>query len=111
FDGNVESVAFTADGREIITGGTDGLVRFHDATTGRQLGAPLRHQETVRAMVVSPDGRSVLTASWDRTARLWALARSAWGLADHSGDTTAPARGPGAGRPAGSAYHLAVFSP
>ena len=33
--------------------------------------APLRHDGSLRALAISPDGRTVLTGSYDRTAQLW----------------------------------------
>jgi hypothetical protein len=38
---------------------------------GGSLGICLRHQDTVRAVAFSPDGQTVLTGSYDNTARLW----------------------------------------
>jgi eukaryotic-like serine/threonine-protein kinase len=32
---------------------------------------PLRHDGTLRALAISPDGQTVLTGSYDRTAQLW----------------------------------------
>jgi WD40 repeat protein len=33
--------------------------------------APLRHRDWVLAVAYGPHGTTVLTGSWDRTARLW----------------------------------------
>ena len=36
-----------------------------------KLGLPVGHTSSVRSAVFSPDGTKILTASWDKTARLW----------------------------------------
>src|SRR5437588_411942 len=42
--------------------------------TGQPLGPPLQHQGAVDAVAFSPDGKTVLTGSGDKTARLWEMA-------------------------------------
>ena len=77
----VTTVAFSPDGRTIVTGSRDGLVRRWDRNAGQQVGTPLRHSSAVLAAVFSPDGRTLLTGSGDRdrpnepeaAARLWDL--------------------------------------
>jgi WD40 repeat protein len=39
--------------------------------TGDQIGKPMRHDRTVRAVTFNRDGTRVLTGSDDSTARLW----------------------------------------
>jgi WD40 repeat protein/energy-coupling factor transporter ATP-binding protein EcfA2 len=41
------------------------------AAWSRGLRSPLMHNDTIRSIVFSPDGETVLTASNDKTARLW----------------------------------------
>jgi WD40 repeat protein len=69
----VTGVAFTPDGREIITTGYDGDVRLWPAST-----VPIRllqgHTGTVSGAVFSPDGKYALTCSGDRSLRLWDFA-------------------------------------
>jgi WD40 repeat protein len=72
--GSVHSVAFSPDGKTLLTGSVDQTTRLWDTATGQPVGLPLCHQEgIVRAAVFSPDGRQIATASADRTARLWHL--------------------------------------
>ncbi len=47
-----------------------------DAATGTLVGKPLTHRHRVVAAAFSPDGATVITGSWDKTARLWAAANS-----------------------------------
>jgi class 3 adenylate cyclase/WD40 repeat protein/energy-coupling factor transporter ATP-binding protein EcfA2 len=59
-----ESVAFTADGKDVITGGTDGLVVAHDAITGSTVGTPIDFPDGGALRVaVSPDGTYLVVMS------------------------------------------------
>src|SRR5262249_54852212 len=64
-------VAFSPDGKTVVTGGLDGTARLWDAATGEPVGAPMRHEGKVWAVTFSPDGSMVLTGGMDGTARLW----------------------------------------
>jgi WD40 repeat protein/serine/threonine protein kinase len=70
-DGPISRVAFSPDGKTVLTGSEDSSARLWDAATGRPLGLPLIHQGQVCALAYSPDGKTVLTGSFDNTARLW----------------------------------------
>jgi len=69
--GAVRSVAFSPDGKTVITGSSDNTARLWNVATGQALGQPLRHQGEVQVVAFSPDGKTVITGSSDNTARLW----------------------------------------
>jgi WD40 repeat protein/serine/threonine protein kinase len=70
----VLALAYSPDGKWAAIATDDGAVWLCDAATGQPVGAPLRHQQTVQAVSFSPDSRTVLTGSWDKTACLWDVA-------------------------------------
>jgi WD40 repeat protein len=70
--GFVYSVAFGPDGRRLVSGGVDGMVRVWDVDTGQQIGVPLTgHTDGVRSVAFSPDGHRLASGSADTTVRLW----------------------------------------
>ncbi|MDS4014332.1 MAG: hypothetical protein RKP46_08240, partial [Candidatus Accumulibacter sp.] len=74
----VTSVAFSPDGRRIVSGSDDNTLRLWDAATGAAIGEPLRgHTERVASVAFSPDGRRIVSGSGDKTLRLWDAATGA----------------------------------
>jgi WD40 repeat protein len=69
--GAIRAVAFSADGKRVLTGSADGTARAWDAATGQPIVALGGHDGPVRAVACSPDGSQVLTGSADGTAKLW----------------------------------------
>ena len=66
------SAQFSPDGQA----GGDRLSRIRRHGCGMQpaakpIGEPMKHEKNVCSAQFSPDGQRVVTASWDKTARLW----------------------------------------
>jgi tetratricopeptide (TPR) repeat protein len=70
--GDVWSVAFSPDGKYVLTGSEDNTAKLWDLN-GRQIQAFEGHAGSVRSVAFSPDGKYVLTGSYDHTAKLWDL--------------------------------------
>lgn len=79
----LRAVRFSRDGsRLLIVSGDDsrdetsdksrpGAVQMWEITTGKPVGASMKHEQAVKSAEFSPDGKSIVTASDDRTARIW----------------------------------------
>lgn len=67
----VISAAISPDGERVALASTDHRCRVFEIKTGKRVYPDLRHDDLVRCVEYSPDGRWLLTGSFDRTARLW----------------------------------------
>ncbi|MEX2141774.1 MAG: serine/threonine-protein kinase [Pirellulales bacterium] len=68
----VTSAAFSPDGKYLASTDRDSTVRIWDATTGREMGPPMRHDFfQVFNVSYSPDGRHLATVGYDQTLRIW----------------------------------------
>ena len=66
------SVAYSPNGRHIISGSSDCTIRIWDAETGAPVDNPLQgNTDSVRSIAYSPDGRHIISGSDDRTIRIW----------------------------------------
>jgi WD40 repeat protein len=71
--GVAECVAFTPDGKTIISGGNNALLRLWEPGTMR-LRSRLQHSHYVHALQVSRDGKTLACGGEDGLVRLWDLA-------------------------------------
>ncbi len=78
------SVAFSADGRFLVGGGAEGVVRLWDAATAAEVRGLRGHGGWVTSVAYAPDGRSVLSGSVDKTARQFELPRADTAAAGHT---------------------------
>ncbi len=68
----VFSVAFSPNGKHIVSGSDDKTIRLWDVQTGKQIGEPLNaHTEAVFSVVYSPDAKTIVSGSNDYSIRIW----------------------------------------
>ena len=67
----LRSVAFSPDGRRIVTGSFDNTARVWDAETGQPTALLSGHADRVISVAFSPDGQRIVTGSYDKTTRIW----------------------------------------
>ena len=67
------AVAFSFDGKTILTGSRDNTARLWDAVTGKPVGPSFLHPGPVQQVAFWHDGKTVLTAGEDKISRFWQL--------------------------------------
>jgi WD40 repeat protein len=74
FDGHTDQVlgvAFTPDGKHLVSASGDRTLRAWEAQGGKELRKLEGHTKGVWGLAVSPDGKRVASGGWDGTVRLW----------------------------------------
>jgi hypothetical protein len=69
--GPVWSVAFSPDGKQVVTASFDKTARVWSAFDGKPIAVLKGHADSVSSAAFSTDGKQVVTASTDNTARVW----------------------------------------
>ncbi len=67
----VRSVAFSADGQFLLTGGDDNTVRIWETSSGRPHALLRGHSRPVQSCAFSPDGRQVVSVGQEGQIKLW----------------------------------------
>ncbi|GAB4574983.1 MAG: adenylate/guanylate cyclase domain-containing protein [Anaerolineae bacterium] len=80
----INGVAFSPDGRWLLTGGSNTLVMLWDVESGALVRRFSGHTDAVREVAFSPDGALALSGSDDHSLILWDVA-SGFGLRRFSG--------------------------
>ena len=73
-EGRVDGLAFTSDGKRLVTGGRDQTIKIWDLTTGQALQTLKGHGGLIWSVACSLDGKRLASGSNDGTVKLWDLA-------------------------------------
>jgi len=71
--GDVNSVAFSPDGRYIASGGRDNTIKLWDVESGRLVKTFKGHNDSVTSVAFSPGGKYIASGSRDKTIKLWSV--------------------------------------
>lgn len=74
FDGHladIKSAVFSPDGRHVLSGSVDALLKLWDSATGECLRTMQGHEGAINSVAFSPDGLRLLSGSADGTLRVW----------------------------------------
>jgi len=65
------AVAVSPDGRFLVTGGEDNLVKLWDIASGKEMRSFVGHENWVLSVAFSPDGKRVYSSSRDGMIKQW----------------------------------------
>src|SRR6267378_3231213 len=68
---SVNSVAFSSDGTQIVSGSSDQSVRVWDVSTRAEVKLLMGHTGNVKSVAFSSDGMQIVSGSSDQSVRVW----------------------------------------
>jgi WD40 repeat protein len=95
----IHGLAYSPDGRRIVSGSVDGTLRVWDADKGQEQLTLKGHTHWVNGVAYSPDGRLITSGGGDATVRVWdaSTGRELLTLRGHSGAVNGVAFSPDGG--------------
>ncbi|MCF4968572.1 trypsin-like peptidase domain-containing protein [Nostoc sp. CMAA1605] len=75
-EGQVESVAFSPDGRTLASGSHDNTIKIWNIATGQAIRTLNGNSFSIvfNSVAFSPDGKTLASGSWDTTIKIWNVA-------------------------------------
>ena len=70
----IKSVAFSPDGKYVLTGSADTTIKLWEAANGKEVHTLRGHDGEISSVVFSPNGKYILSGGADSTAKLWDVA-------------------------------------
>jgi WD40 repeat protein len=67
----INSVAFSHDGKQVVSGSDDKTVKIWDTSSGACLQMLKGHSSSVNSVTFSHDGKQVASGSRDKTVKIW----------------------------------------
>jgi WD40 repeat protein len=68
---NISAIAFSPDGKYLVSASEDSTLKLWDPNTGAELRTLRGHSNIVTAIALSADGSEIASASLDHTLRVW----------------------------------------
>jgi WD40 repeat protein len=69
--GTIWTIDFSPDGKTIVSGGEDKMVKLWDIESGKLLHTMNGHSLTIWNIKFSPDGSKIASGSFDETLKIW----------------------------------------
>lgn len=85
---SVESVAFSPDGLQIVSGSNDGSVRLWSSRTGQELVTLSKSNSQIQSVIFSPDGFYIASGSLEVSIRVWNAITAQISTALHGHEST-----------------------
>ena len=76
-DAGITSLSLSPDGRWLLAGCLDRVIRIWDTGSGRLVETVAGHRDSVYSVALSRDGKTLVSGSLDRTLRIWSFSSTA----------------------------------